>query len=169
VDVPELGSIKGDVAWGGNWCFLVGDSPPYPLELAFVGELSRAAGAVKDALLKQGITAKDGAEIDHIEFFGPAVSAEASSRNFVLCPGGAYDRSPCGTGTSAKLASLAASGKLKPGQEWVQESVIGSRFQLSYRAGEGEHIIPTIRGRGYICSEGVLIRQDMDPYRNGIK
>lgn len=168
IDVPGLGRIRGDIAWGGNWCFLAGESP-YPLELAYVDELSRAAGKVAEALRRQGITGEDGAEIDHIEFFGPAISPEAHSRNFVLCPGGAYDRSPCGTGTSAKLACLAASGKLAPGEAWVQESVIGSRFELSYRPGEGASIIPTVRGRAYICGEGALIRQKDDPYKDGIK
>lgn len=168
VDVPGLGTLIGDIAWGGNWFFLVGQSP-YALELRHANELTLAAGKVMAALREQGITGGDGAEIDHIEFFGPAVSASARSRNFVYCPGGAYDRSPCGTGTSAKLACLAASGALRPGEEWVQESFIGSSFRASYREGKGGRILPTIRGRAFICAEGILVRQEADPYRNGIK
>lgn len=167
VDVPELGTVTGDIAWGGNWFFLVGHSP-YPLELRYADDLTRAAGKVMDALRAQGITGDDGQEIDHIEFFGPAVSESARSRNYVYCPGGAYDRSPCGTGTSAKVACLAADGRLSPGEEWVQESIIGSSFRASFRMGESGRIIPTICGRAFVCGEGTLIRHKEDPYRNGI-
>ncbi len=168
VEVSELGIVTGDIAWGGNWFFLVGQSP-YPLELRYAHELTRAAARVMDALQEQGITGEAGGEIDHIEFFGPAVSESAHSRNFVYCPGGAYDRSPCGTGTSAKVACLAADGKLKPGEEWVQESIIGSSFRAAYRQGPMGRIIPTIRGGAFVCGEGTLIRHEDDPYRNGIK
>lgn len=168
VNVPGVGLLTGDIAWGGNWFFLASKSP-YPLELGYANELTLAAANVMAALKAQGITGEDGSEIDHIEFFGPAVSDAAQSRNFVYCPGGAYDRSPCGTGTSAKVACLAASGKLQPGETWVQESFIGSSFRASYEPGQGGRIIPTISGRAFICGEGVLLRQDADPYRNGIK
>lgn len=168
VDVPELGKLTGDIAWGGNWFFLV-DGSPCPLELQYADELTRAAGKVMNDLRHQGITGEDGAEIDHVEFFGPPVSKLAHSRNFVYCPGGAYDRSPCGTGTSAKLACLATDNKLAPGEEWVQESIIGSKFRATYRMGQKEEIVPTIRGRAFVCSEGTLIRHHDDPYRNGIK
>lgn len=167
VTVPEFGRMTGDIAWGGNWFFLVGHSP-YPLNLTHVRELSWAAGLVMGALREQGITGRDGAEVDHIEFFGPPQAESGHSRNFVYCPGGAYDRSPCGTGTSAKLACLAADGKLQPGEIWVQESIIGSSFQASYEWGGDAQILPTVRGRAYICAEGTQIRQDADPYKNGI-
>ncbi len=168
VEVPELGTVTGDIAWGGNWFFLVGQSP-FPLELQHADELTRAAGNVMAALREQGITGEDGGEIDHIEFFGPAVSSSARSRNFVYCPGGAYDRSPCGTGTSAKVACLAADGKLEPGEEWVQESFIGSTFKATYRRSESGKIVPIIRGRAFVCAEGTLLRHEDDPYRNGIR
>ena len=168
VEVPDWGPVVGDIAWGGNWFFLVGDAPA-PLRLECVDELTSVAGRVMRALREQGITGENGMEIDHIEFFGPAVAPDAHSRNFVYCPGGAYDRSPCGTGTSAKLACLAAEGKLNPGAEWVQESIIGSRFHATYRHGESGRIIPTIRGRAFICAEGVLIRHPGDPYKDGIQ
>ncbi|MFG0334850.1 MAG: proline racemase family protein, partial [Maioricimonas sp. JB049] len=120
VNVDDLGDVTGDVAWGGNWFFLVGESP-VPLVAENIDRLSNAATRVKQALARHGITGASGAEIDHIEFFGPPASPDAHSRNFVLCPGGAYDRSPCGTGTSAKLACLAADGTLQPGVPWIQE------------------------------------------------
>lgn len=167
VDVPSLGPVTGDVAWGGNWFFLA-DGSPVPLAVENLRGLTDAAERVRAELRRRGITGADGAEIDHVEFFGPPASAGGHSRNFVYCPGGAYDRSPCGTGTSAKLACLAAAGKLLPGELWVQESIIGSRFTASYRAGPGGRVIPTIVGTAYVCGEAVLIRQPGDPFRHGI-
>ena len=167
LEVPGLGEVCGDIAWGGNWFFLV-DRAPCKLEFENEPDLTRAALRVKAALNEAGITGADGAEIDHIEFFGPPASSDAHSRNFVLCPGNAYDRSPCGTGTSAKLACLAERGELAPGQRWVQESFIGSRFVASYRRSEAGEIVPSISGRAYICGEGLLVRQAGDPFASGI-
>lgn len=167
VDVDGLGTMTGDVAWGGNWFFLV-DSSPAPLLAENASVLSDAASRVRQALNRQGITGTDGAEIDHIEFFGPPLAPDAHSRNFVYCPGGAYDRSPCGTGTSAKLACLAADGKLKPGEQWIQESIIGSRFRATYRLDQAKQIIPEVSGHAYICGEGRLIQQPADPFIHGI-
>jgi 4-hydroxyproline epimerase len=167
VDVPGIGRVTGDVAWGGNWFFLSHDAP-CALELANLAQLTDAADAVKRALAGSGITGKDGAEIDHIEFFAKSSSGPADSRNFVLCPGREYDRSPCGTGTSAKLACLAADGALKPGEEWVQESIIGSRFTGSYRNGERGTILPMITGTAYVSGEGKLLFDDNDPFKGGI-
>jgi 4-hydroxyproline epimerase len=168
IEVPELGTVTGDIAWGGNWFFLV-DGSPYPLSVDYIAPLSQAAANINRALRTADIRGEDGSLIDHIEFFGPPLSETAHSRNFVFCPGAAYDRSPCGTGTSAKLACLAAAGKLKPGEEWVQESIIGSSFRTSYRKGEKNRIIPSICGHAYVCAEGRLIRNPDDPYRNGIQ
>ncbi|MFT5493640.1 MAG: 4-hydroxyproline epimerase [Limisphaerales bacterium] len=167
VKVEGLGEFVGDVAWGGNWFFLV-DGSPFPLDAAHTTKLKGAAECVKSALRRNGITGADGAEIDHVEFLGEPESADANGRNFVLCPGGAYDRSPCGTGTSAKLACLAAAGKLQPGETWIQESVIGSRFEGSYRLDEAGQVIPSITGRAFICGETNLIQQPGDPFANGI-
>jgi len=167
LDVEGLGSIVGDVAWGGNWFFLA-KAAPCDLVAGNIGRLTAAAEAVRRELVRNRITGADGAEIDHIEFFGPPQAADADSRNFVLCPGGAFDRSPCGTGTSAKLACLVADGKLAPGETWVQESIIGSRFTASYRRGDGGAVIPTIRGLAYVCGEATLIRQPGDPFATGI-
>ncbi|MBT8082811.1 MAG: proline racemase family protein [Gammaproteobacteria bacterium] len=167
VEVAGLGRVTGDIAWGGNWFFLVKEAP-CPLELTYERELTSAALAVMRALRDQGIGGRDGGEIDHIEFFAEPHDAGADSRNFVLCPGGAYDRSPCGTGTSAKLACLAADGLLAPATDWVQESVIGSRFTARYRLADDGAIVPSITGRAFVCAETTLVRQDNDPFRDGI-
>jgi 4-hydroxyproline epimerase len=167
VNVPNLGQVTGDIAWGGNWFFLIKDAPA-PLDLDHECELTRAALSVQAALREQGITGRDGGEIDHIEFFGDARTPGADSRNFVLCPGGAYDRSPCGTGTSAKLACLAADGALAPGVDWVQESVIGSRFTARYESQADGTVAPSITGRAFICAETHLVRQQGDPFVEGI-
>lgn len=167
VDVPGFGTMTGDIAWGGNWFYLIKEAP-CPVDLAHERELTTAALAVMNALREQGITGRDGGEIDHIEFFADPRTAGANSRNFVLCPGGAYDRSPCGTGTSAKLACLAADGVLQPGVEWVQESVIGSRFTARYAALDDGQIVPSITGRAFICAESTLVQQTGDPFANGI-
>lgn len=158
--------IVGDIAWGGNWFFLA--DAPHPLIEANVPALTRAAQATRAALRENGITGEDGAEVDHVEFFGAPESLDARSRNFVLCPGDAYDRSPCGTGTSAKLACLAADDKLAPGEVWVQESIVGSRFHASYRRGEGGRILPRIAGRAFVCAESILLRDPSDPFKSGI-
>ena len=167
VEVECLGIVRGDVAWGGNWFFLASTPPPCDLELANVGPLTAAATAISDALKAQGVRGKDGALIDHIEFFAPPRSSDANSRNFVLCPGGAYDRSPCGTGTSAKLACLSADGKLSPGEVWVQESIIGSRFRASFEPGPNGGVLPRVSGRAFICAESKLVQDPGDPFRNG--
>jgi len=167
VDVPELGMVTGDIAWGGNWFFLCKTSP-FPINLDNERALSDAALRVQNALWNQGITGRDDGEIDHVEFFADAEASDADSRNFVLCPGGAYDRSPCGTGTSAKLACLADDGVLSPGADWIQESIIGSRFVARYALNASGEIIPSITGRAFICADSTLIQQGDDPFRNGI-
>jgi len=166
VDVPGHGQVTGDIAWGGNWFFLISD---HGLRVAGdnLDALTAYSVAVQQALEDQGIRGEDGGLIDHIELF--ADDAEADSRNFVLCPGKAYDRSPCGTGTSAKLACLAADGKLQPGQLWRQASVIGSQFEGSYENAEGGRIIPTIRGRAHISAEATLLIEADDPFAWGIR
>ena len=168
VAVDGLGTVVGDIAWGGNWFFLVGISP-LSLAMANIQDLTRAADAVARALETAGITGADGAKIDHVEFFGPPRDPAADSRNFVLCPGGAYDRSPCGTGTSAKLACLAADGKLGPGETWIQESIVGSRFAAQYRPGPEGRIVPRIRGRAYVVAEAALLRDPEDPFADGMR
>ena len=166
VEVAGLGRVLGDVAWGGNWFFLT-DMAPCDLIRANAAELTRAATAIRDALAAQGVTGKDGALVDHIEMFAPPKSADANSRNFVLCPGGAYDRSPCGTGTSAKLACLHADGKLKPGEVWIQESLIGSRFRATFELGPNGGVLPRIGGRAFICAQAWLMQDPADPFRFG--
>jgi 4-hydroxyproline epimerase len=166
VEVPGVGSVTGDIAWGGNWFFLT-ENAPCPLVTANITRLTNAAQAIHDALNAAGVSG-DGAPVDHIEIFGPPV-AGGDSRSFVLCPGGAYDRSPCGTGTSAKLACLAADGKLAPGQDWVQESIIGSTFTARYALAAEGGVIPTIAGSAYVTAEAMLLRDPADPFMDGIR
>ncbi len=172
VDIPNHGKVTGDIAWGGNWFFLVSDHGQ-DLRLANWKELSEFSLRIRAALESNGITGADGGEIDHIELFGPPTSRNSDSRNFVMCPGGAYDRSPCGTGTSAKLACLAADGKLMPGAVWRQESIVGSIFEGRWQPDENstmkDAIIPTITGSAWITGESSLILQDTDPFRAGIR
>ncbi|MBX9762139.1 MAG: 4-hydroxyproline epimerase [Pseudomonadaceae bacterium] len=166
VDVPGYGPVVGDIAWGGNWFFLISE---HGLRVAGdnLPALTAYSVAVQQALEDQGLRGDDGGLIDHIELF--AEDAEADSRNFVLCPGLAYDRSPCGTGTSAKLACLAADGKLQPGQIWHQASVIGSQFEASYEAVDNGRIIPTIRGRAHLSADAQLLIEADDPFAWGIR
>lgn len=165
VDVPDVGIITGDIAWGGNWFFLVENSP-VSIDFKEVKSLTEVSLKIKQALVDQKIFGKDGQEIDHIELFGS--HPIANSQSFVLCPGGAYDRSPCGTGTSAKLACLAADKKLAAGEIWQQASVIGSEFQGSFQPADENGIIPTIRGNAYISGQNTLLIDEQDPFRFGI-
>ncbi len=165
VDVPGVGPVTGDVAWGGNWFFLV-TAHTQRVESNNLEALTAFTIAVQKALEDQGVRGSDGGLIDHIELF--ADDDQADSRNFVLCPGGAYDRSPCGTGTSAKLACLAADGKLQPGQVWRQASIIGSQFEASYQM-EGDQLIPTLRGRAFMSAEATLLIEENDPFGWGIQ
>jgi 4-hydroxyproline epimerase len=171
VQVEGIGLLHGDIAWGGNWFFLVDVQhiPQAPeLRLKHVERLTELAWRIRQALAQQGITGEDKSEIDHIELVGPPVDPRHQARNFVLCPGKAYDRSPCGTGTSAKLACLAADGKLQPGQEWRQESILGSVFVGSYRI-EGPHLIPRIAGTAHVNAESTLLLDRDDPFCWGIR
>jgi len=166
VDVPGVGRVVGDVAYGGNWFFLVrpGFEPVDPGN----GERLRAVTlAIQRALAEQGVTGDRGAVVDHVILYGPPSRADADSRNYVMCPGGAYDRSPCGTGTSAKMASLYARGELAPGQRWRQESITGSLFTgwLEERAGR---LVPRIQGRAYVTGRGTLHFDPRDPFRHGL-
>lgn len=179
VNVPGHGAVTGDVAWGGNWFFLVSDHGQV-LDLRRSRELSDFALRIREALEREGVTGANGGVIDHIELFGPASGPGAHSRNFVMCPGGAYDRSPCGTGTSAKLACLAADGKLPAGQTWVQEGIVGTSFSGSWEAamdaaipadaaGSDPVIIPTLTGSAWVTSDATLFLQPSDPFRAGIR
>lgn len=164
VEVEGMGTVTGDIAWGGNWFFLIGDHP-LDLQLGNLAQLTNYTARIRRALAANNITGDNGAEIDHIELFAPTPNAD--SRNFVLCPGIEYDRSPCGTGTSAKLACLYADGALAPGQMWRQESITGTIFEGRIRV-DGDKIIPIIRGSAYITAENDLILDPDDPFRFGI-
>jgi len=162
VEVPGVGAVTGDVAWGGNWFFLI-ETHGQDLSLANVAALTDYCARVRSAVNAQGYP-----QVDHVELFGPARLPGANARSFVLCPGSAYDRSPCGTGTSAKLACLAADGKLAEGAEWVQESIIGSSFRASYRV-SGAAVVPTIRGSAFVNADATLLLDERDPFCFGIR
>jgi 4-hydroxyproline epimerase len=165
VEVPGLGRVSGDIAWGGNWFYLV-ETQREALALENVERLTDLSWRIRQALNAQAFP-----EVDHVELFGSAASPQANARNFVLCPGKAYDRSPCGTGTSAKLACLAADGKLAEGESWVQESIVGSRFQASYTwvdRASGK-VAPRISGTAFITAESTLLLDERDPFCWGIR
>ena len=167
VNVPGIGRVKGDVAWGGNWFFLVKDHS-LPLSLENLDQLTDFTWRVRESLAEEGITGSDGHEIDHVELFGPSEIGGVDSKNFVLCPGKAYDRSPCGTGTSAKLACLFADGKLAEGQVWRQESIVGSVFEGTVSVIDNA-IHPHIKGSAFITAEAELILDVRDPFCMGIR
>jgi 4-hydroxyproline epimerase len=167
VDVDGLGTVVGDVAWGGNWFFLVRDHRE-ELMLSNVERLTDVTSRIRKALAHQGITGTDGQEIDHIELFGPPRRTDADSRNFVLCPGNAYDRSPCGTGTCAKMACLFEDGELQEHCIWRQESIVGSIFTGWVDVVNGA-IHPTIQGSAFVNAEAKLILDDQDPFCWGIR
>jgi 4-hydroxyproline epimerase len=173
VGVPGYGAVTGDVAWGGNWFFLVGDHS-FSLDIENVGTLTAFTYEIRCALTAAGITGANNEEIDHIELFTKAHNPANNSRNFVLCPGKAYDRSPCGTGTSAKMACLAADGHLKPGETWRQEGILGTVFEGTYHfydspsRSEAPKIVPTITGSAFVTAECTLIFDPSDPFRLGV-
>lgn len=166
VEVEGYGSMTGDVAWGGNWFFLVSDHG-LKLDLQNIDPLTDCAWKIRQGLARQGITGEQGEEIDHVELFGEPENGSADSKSFVLCPGKAYDRSPCGTGTSAKLACLYADGKLGEGQIWRQQSIVGSTFEGRVRIVDGK-IYPSIKGSAYVNAEATLIFDEADPFCYGI-
>lgn len=164
VITPSFGPVKGDVAWGGNWFFLVKEHE-LAVEASYIPQLAAFTEEVRWRLVADNITGESGAEIDHIEVFGPSDTAD--SRSFVMCPGGAYDRSPCGTGTSAKVACLAEEGKLAEDQVWRQESIVGGIFEARYRRSDGA-VVPTLTGRAFVNAEVRVLFNPQDPFRYGI-
>jgi proline racemase len=163
LDLPGGGGeVRCDLAWGGNWFCLV-EQHGQRLELNNVVQLTDYCSGIRQAVTEAGY-----AEIDHVELFGPGTGPGVNSKNFVLCPGRAYDRSPCGTGTSAKLACLAADRKLEPGEEWVQESIVGSTFKAKYRW-QDDKIVPTISGTAHVMAESTLLIGVNDPFAWGIR
>jgi 4-hydroxyproline epimerase len=137
------------------------------LAIQHAGDLTQYTWKIRAALTAAGITGRDGAEIDHVELFSSPASGSAHSTNFVLCPGKTYDRSPCGTGTSAKLACLHADGKLTAGEVWKQQGILGGIFEGSFQV-QGDKIIPSITGSAYVTAEGSLLLDPGDRFRFGI-
>ena len=167
VEVPGYGKVRGDVAWGGNWFFLVRQHA-MELTLRNIDALTNFTWAIRQALRDSGIAGADSKEIDHVELYGPSQLPGVNSRNFVLCPGKAYDRSPCGTGTSAKLACLYADGKISEGQTWKQESIVGSVFEGSVKVRDGR-VFPSIKGSAFVNAEAELVLDPRDPLCMGIR
>jgi 4-hydroxyproline epimerase len=166
VHVPGYGTVRGDIAWAGNWFFLIGEHS-FELTNGNIDELTQFTWAVRQALEKNNVRGTDGREIDHIELFSSSAVPGVDSKNFVLCPGKVYDRSPCGTGTGAKLACLYADGKLAPGGVWRQESIVGSIFEGQVRIEDGQ-VIPIVKGSAFITSEADFVFDPCDPFRYGI-
>jgi proline racemase len=164
VDVDGFGAVTGDVAYGGNWFFIT--HLALPLDIERVAELTRVTRSIQDAIRRQGVAS--GVPIDHIEISGPPVRADADARNFVLCSGGEYDRSPCGTGTSAVMAAMHARGKLAIGELWTQESITGSAFTGWLSCDPNGDLIPHIRGTAFVTGEATLYFDAADPFRLGI-
>ncbi len=169
VAVEGYGIVRGDVAWGGNWFFLTDARPEIPVEARNIEALTAYSWAIRQALENQGITGADGGAIDHIEVFGPPADPSlADSKNFVLCPGKAFDRSPCGTGTSAKLACLAATGRLQPGERWRQAGIVDSVFTGSFENHPDGGIVPRVTGSAYVTGEAILLIDPAHPFAFGI-
>jgi 4-hydroxyproline epimerase len=167
LEVPGYGKVHGDVAWGGNWFFLVRDHA-MELSLKNLDQLTAFTWAIRQALVANGIQGDGGKEIDHVELFGSSQLPGVDSKNFVLCPGKAYDRSPCGTGTSAKLACLYADGKIREGQIWRQESIVGSVFEGSVKV-RADKLYPSIKGSAFVNAEAELLLDPHDPFCMGIR
>ena len=167
VDVPGYGAVTGDIAWGGNWFYLT-SARNYALITANRAQLIAYTTAIRSALTASHITGDGGAPIDHIELFAAPTDPANSSRNFVLCPGASFDRSPCGTGTSAKMACEFAAGRLQPGQLWRQEGILGTVFTGSIVPLSTDRVLPTITGRAWITAESTLIFNPTDPFSEGI-
>jgi 4-hydroxyproline epimerase len=166
VEAPGFGPVTGDVAWGGNWFFLVKDHSQ-EVEFENIDRLMEFTLSIRKSLARAGITGLDGHEIDHVEIYAPSRLAGVDSKNFVLCPGNTYDRSPCGTGTSAKLACLVADGKLNERQVWRQESIVGSVFEGTVSVLDNV-VHPRIKGCAFITAESDLILDARDPFATGI-
>lgn len=158
--------VTGDIAWGGNWFFLCEDHGEH-LEASLAESLVDVCREIRRTLAAQGVRGRNGAEIDHIELTGPGTPGVSDSRSFVLCPGDAYDRSPCGTGTSAKLACLIEEGRLAPGETWRQESLTGSVFTVRGEWVDGA-LVPILTGRAYITAESTLFLDPLDPFCWGL-
>jgi 4-hydroxyproline epimerase len=166
VEVSGIGRVVGDVAYGGNWFFLT-SLPGEPPVAGRLEELREAALAIQRALSEQGVRGEGGAVVDHVILYGRPQRPDADSKNYVLCPGGEYDRSPCGTGTSAKMAALHARGELPAGKRWRQESITGSLFTGWLEERDGA-LVPHISGRAFLTARGRLLFDPRDPFRSGL-
>lgn len=178
VPVHGFGKVAADVAWGGNWfAFVEADQLGLVVERSHVPVLLQAAVAIREALVREGVRGRHPehaaeAIIDHVKLFAPLDGAEPGARALTLCPGAAWDRSPCGTGTSAKLAVLHAKGELEPGRWFRSESVLGTAFRArivrTATVGGLPAVVPEIEGSAWITGFPTFVLDPDDPCRFGI-
>ena len=158
--------VTGDVATSGLWCYLCRDHG-LPVEPTAIPALTARAWSIRRALEARGLSGDGGEVIDHVVLLGPPRDPGNDGRAFVLCPDGAFDRSPCGTGTSALVGCLFEDGILTAGRTWRQESVLGGVYEASIRR-ERDILVPTVRGRAWLTAETTLHFAGDDPYRTGL-
>jgi len=168
IDVPGFGAVTGDVAYGGNWFYII-DPSPMAVETHNIRALTDLAVAIREAANAQRVPGPGEELIDHVILHGHSPDPAIHSRSFVLCPDDTYDRSPCGTGCSARLATLAAKGLLLPGKVITQQSIIGSCFDISYQPGPNGGVLPTLRGQAHVMAEAHLVFDPADPFRHGVR
>lgn len=160
------GRVTGDVATSGLWFFLCRDHG-LPLVPEAIPRLLERAWSIRRALEAAGIAGDRGEPIDHIVLLGPPQDPGNQGRAFVLCPDGAFDRSPCGTATSSLIGCLHEDGLLAAGERWRQESILGGVYEASYRL-DGGVCRPAVRGGAWITAESELHFDPADPYRSGL-
>jgi 4-hydroxyproline epimerase len=178
VECPELGELVVDVAYGGNFYAIVEPQPNYrdladlPAGqiLRLSPELRRRLNALVEAVHPQDPTIRG---VSHVQWAGRPRGPRAHARNAVFYGDKAIDRSPCGTGTSARMAQLAARGRLKVGDEFVHESIIGSEFEGRVEAatevGGTPAIIPSVAGWARTTGHNTIFVDERDPYWRGFQ
>jgi 4-hydroxyproline epimerase len=178
VDCPELGPLVIDIAYGGNFYAIVEPQPGYGgLDQLSAGDILRLSPELRRRLNQRIELAHPDdptiAGVSHVMWTGPARDPKAHGRNAVFYGASAIDRSPCGTGTSARIAQLAARGELGVGDEFVHESIIGSLFEgrveAKARVGPHEAIVPSVAGWARITGLNTIFVDPRDPYAHGFQ
>ena len=176
VECPDLGLLRVDVAYGGNFYAIVDPQENYKdMEDLSAGDILRLSPILRRRLNEkyqfvhpENPTIKG---LSHIEWTGRPKNPEAHARNAVFYGERAIDRSPCGTGTSARMAQWAAKGKLKVGDVFVHESIIGSLFrgkvEAATKVGTKDAIIPSIEGWARVTGFNTIFLDDRDPFVKG--
>lgn len=176
VEVPGLGELRFDVAYGGNFYAIVEPQPTFrDMEDLSTGDIQRLSPLIRRLVNeKYEIVHRDNPAIkglSHVQWTGKPRHPQAHARNAVFYGDRGIDRSPCGTGTSARMAQLAARGDLKEGQDFVHESIIGSLFHGRVEAlttvGGAPGIIPSIQGEAWVTGLNTIFLYDEEPYTKG--